>query len=92
MVTDGGPDGSYRRNAVGGFGDEWRYGYLYARALTIGGGTGEVQRSIVPERVFGLPATPTPAGPGPRSTTRPSRQADHFLTVASSFHYEQPDE
>lgn len=53
MVTDGRPDRSYRRNAVGGFDDEWRYGYLYARALTIGGGTGEGQRSIVPERVFG---------------------------------------
>ncbi|MFM7225109.1 MAG: acyl-CoA dehydrogenase family protein [Actinomycetota bacterium] len=33
----------------------WHYGYLYARALTIGGGTSEVQRNIVAERVLGLP-------------------------------------
>jgi alkylation response protein AidB-like acyl-CoA dehydrogenase len=33
----------------------WHYGFLYARALTIGGGTSEVQRNIVAERVLGLP-------------------------------------
>lgn len=33
----------------------WHFGYLFARALTIGGGTGEVQRNIVSERVLGLP-------------------------------------
>jgi len=35
--------------------DEWGYGFLFAPALTIGGGTGEVQRNIVAERVLGLP-------------------------------------
>jgi alkylation response protein AidB-like acyl-CoA dehydrogenase len=33
----------------------WHYGYLFARALTIGGGTSQVQRNIIAERVLGLP-------------------------------------
>ena len=33
----------------------WYSGYLFSQALTIGGGTGEVQRNIVAERVLGLP-------------------------------------
>jgi alkylation response protein AidB-like acyl-CoA dehydrogenase len=33
----------------------WAYGYLFARALTVGGGTSEVQRNIIAERVLGLP-------------------------------------
>ncbi len=33
----------------------WHYGFLFSAALTIGGGTGEVQRNIVAERVLGLP-------------------------------------
>ncbi|HLN16247.1 MAG TPA: acyl-CoA dehydrogenase family protein [Acidimicrobiales bacterium] len=33
----------------------WSEGFLYAPALTIGGGTAEVQRNIVAERVLGLP-------------------------------------
>jgi alkylation response protein AidB-like acyl-CoA dehydrogenase len=36
-------------------GDIWDYGFLFAPALTVGGGTGEVQRNIVAERVLGLP-------------------------------------
>ncbi|WP_419553449.1 acyl-CoA dehydrogenase family protein [Candidatus Poriferisodalis sp.] len=35
--------------------DEWHYGFLFSSALTIGGGTAEVQRNIVAERVLGLP-------------------------------------
>ena len=46
---------------VGPFGDTspqaavWRHGFLYAQALTIGGGTSVVQRNIIAERVLGLP-------------------------------------
>ena len=39
--------------------DQWHYGYLFAPALTIGGGTSEVQRNIIGERVLGLPTTST---------------------------------
>ena len=43
---------------AGPLGDDspiWSYGFLFAPALTIGGGTGEVQRNILAERVLGLP-------------------------------------
>jgi alkylation response protein AidB-like acyl-CoA dehydrogenase len=33
----------------------WHDGFLFSAALTIGGGTGEVQRNIVAERALGLP-------------------------------------
>jgi alkylation response protein AidB-like acyl-CoA dehydrogenase len=33
----------------------WDFAFLFAQALTIGGGTGDVQRNIVGERVLGLP-------------------------------------
>ncbi|MGZ4706194.1 MAG: acyl-CoA dehydrogenase family protein, partial [Acidimicrobiales bacterium] len=35
--------------------DLWHFGYLFSQALTIGGGTGDVQRNIIAERVLGLP-------------------------------------
>ena len=37
---------------------QWHYGYLFAPALTVGGGTSEVQRNIIAERVLGLPHDP----------------------------------
>jgi alkylation response protein AidB-like acyl-CoA dehydrogenase len=39
-------------------GRTWNFGFLFARALTIGGGTAEVQRNILAERVLSLPAAP----------------------------------
>jgi alkylation response protein AidB-like acyl-CoA dehydrogenase len=47
MLADHGP--------LGAGADIWHHGFLFAPALTIGGGTGEVQRNIVAERVLGLP-------------------------------------
>jgi alkylation response protein AidB-like acyl-CoA dehydrogenase len=47
MLTDAGP--------LGGDVGIWHHGYLFAQALTIGGGTGDVQRNILAERVLGLP-------------------------------------
>jgi alkylation response protein AidB-like acyl-CoA dehydrogenase len=38
----------------------WALGYLYSRALTIGGGTSEVQRNILGERILGLPRDEQP--------------------------------
>jgi alkylation response protein AidB-like acyl-CoA dehydrogenase len=37
------------------FGGRWAKQYLYDRSLTIAGGTSEVQRNIVAQRVLGLP-------------------------------------
>jgi len=36
----------------------WTYGFLFAPALTIGGGTAQVQRNIIAERTLGLPRDP----------------------------------
>ena len=50
MLADAGP--------FDGPADLWHHGFLFAPALTIGGGTGEVQRNIIAERVLGLPHEP----------------------------------
>ena len=50
MLTDQGP--------LGAPADLWHHGFLFAPALTVGGGTGEVQRNIIGERVLGLPHEP----------------------------------
>lgn len=50
MLADRGPGG-----VDGEEGASWYWGFLYAQALTIGGGTSVVQRNIIAERVLGLP-------------------------------------
>ncbi len=52
MLADGGP--------LGAPAALWHHGFLFAPALTVGGGTGEVQRNIIGERVLGLPPEPGP--------------------------------
>jgi len=38
----------------------WANGFLFAPALTIGGGTSEVLRNVIGERILGLPREPDP--------------------------------
>lgn len=46
LLTDSGP--------MGADPGVWHFGWLFSQALTIGGGTGDVQRNILGERVLGL--------------------------------------
>lgn len=57
-----GPAGMLERDAgpLGATDSAWSYGWLLSRALTIGGGTAEIQRSIIAERALGLPKEPDP--------------------------------
>ena len=50
MVENRGPGDLQGEDAA-----TWYHGFLYAQALTIGGGTSVVQRNIIAERVLGLP-------------------------------------
>jgi len=58
----GGPtEINFPAGLVPGVDPVWHYGFLFSPALTIGGGTGAVQRNIVAERVLGLPREREPA-------------------------------
>jgi alkylation response protein AidB-like acyl-CoA dehydrogenase len=57
MLAESGPTPGAAE--AGGWPDTlWSYGFLFAPALTIGGGTSEVQRNIIAERTLGLPHDP----------------------------------
>jgi alkylation response protein AidB-like acyl-CoA dehydrogenase len=43
-----------------GEGQQWSRGFLSTRCLTIAGGTSEVQRNVIAERILGLPRDPEP--------------------------------
>ena len=56
MLAGSGPVGGWGVAGADGLGDStWSRGFLYSPALTVGGGTAEVQRNIVAEKVLGLP-------------------------------------
>ena len=59
LGIDGAPDGGY-----------WQQQFLSQWAVRIGGGTDQVQRNIIGERVLGLPREPDPA------RTEPFRRAE----------------
>jgi alkylation response protein AidB-like acyl-CoA dehydrogenase len=44
------------------YGTHWSRAVLFTRALTIGGGTTDVQLNIIGERLLGLPRDPAPGG------------------------------
>jgi alkylation response protein AidB-like acyl-CoA dehydrogenase len=46
--------------ATEGEGQQWSRGFLSTRCLTIAGGTSEVQRNVIAERILGLPRDPEP--------------------------------
>jgi alkylation response protein AidB-like acyl-CoA dehydrogenase len=59
MLAGSGPVGGWGEEGADGLGDAtWSRGFLYSPALTVGGGTAEVQRNIVAEKVLGLPRDP----------------------------------
>jgi alkylation response protein AidB-like acyl-CoA dehydrogenase len=45
---------------VEGAAQQWAFGFLANRCLTIAGGTSEVQRNVIAERLLGLPRDPEP--------------------------------
>jgi alkylation response protein AidB-like acyl-CoA dehydrogenase len=51
-----GPEGS----ALDGYAKRWAHGFLVTRCLTIAGGTSEIQRNVIAERLLGLPRDPEP--------------------------------
>jgi alkylation response protein AidB-like acyl-CoA dehydrogenase len=51
-----GPEGATTVGAAA----QWTFGFLANRCLTIAGGTSEIQRNVIGERLLGLPRDPEP--------------------------------
>jgi alkylation response protein AidB-like acyl-CoA dehydrogenase len=58
MLQGSGPVGGWGPDGAVLGDNTWSRGFLFAPALTVGGGTSEVQRNIVAEKVLGLPRDP----------------------------------
>jgi alkylation response protein AidB-like acyl-CoA dehydrogenase len=58
MLAGSAPVGGWGPEGAVGGDSTWSRGFLYSPALTVGGGTAEVQRNIVAEKVLGLPRDP----------------------------------
>jgi alkylation response protein AidB-like acyl-CoA dehydrogenase len=58
MLSGSGPVGGWGPTGATLGDTTWSRGFLFSPALTVGGGTAEVQRNIVAEKVLGLPRDP----------------------------------
>jgi 3-oxochol-4-en-24-oyl-CoA dehydrogenase len=67
LLEDGGP--------LGTDAGWWAQGFVFSPALTVGGGTSEVLRNVIGERILGLPREPDPDAGRPWSETRRSEFA-----------------
>lgn len=67
-----GGDGLLREDSLAEEERRFMGGFLFSRALTIGGGTEEVQKNILGERALGLPGEPRPGKSRPGQSPDPS--------------------